>query len=76
MILRAEGLAMATETDVWRTAWIIADEYGADGVSFAAQMAKSFEIGGKAEDQKVWVSIMEKVEALTSRGDIAAHRPQ
>ena len=67
---------MTTETDEWRTAWIIADEYGADGVSFAAQMAKSFEIGGKAEDQKVWVSIMEKVEALTSPGDVATHRPQ
>lgn len=37
---------MATETDVWRTAWIIADEYGAEGVGFAAEMAKSFEIGG------------------------------
>jgi hypothetical protein len=34
-------------------------------VSFAAQMAHSFQIGGKMEAHKVWVSIMEKVEELT-----------
>ena len=67
---------MATETDVWRTAWIIADEYGAEGVDFAARMALSFEIGGKTEDQKVWASIGEKVEALTSPGGAATGRPQ
>lgn len=65
---------MATETDVWRTAWILAAEYGAEGVGFADRMAKSFEIGGKTEDQKVWVSIMEKVEALTSPEDAAGRR--
>lgn len=56
---------MATESDVWRTAFIIAEQYGPEGVSFAAQMAHSFQIGGKLEAHKVWVSIMEKVEALT-----------
>ena len=63
---------MTTETDEWRTAWIIADEYGAEGVAFAAQMAESFAIGGKTDDQKVWVSIMEKVAALTSPSEAAA----
>lgn len=63
---RDRGRVVATEADIWRTAGIIAAEYGAEGVSFAGQMALSFEIGGKVEDQKVWLSIMEKVEALTS----------
>ena len=58
---------MATQTDVWQAAWIIAEQYGAEGVSFAAQMAQSFEIGGKVDAQKVWLSIMEKVETLTSQ---------
>jgi len=58
------GLAVATETDVWRTAWIIANEYGAEGVDFAGQMAKSFEIGGKAQDQKIWLAIIEKLPVL------------
>jgi hypothetical protein len=57
---------MATEADMWQTAWIIAQQYGAEGVGFAAQMAQSFEIGGKTADQKTWLSIMEKVELLTS----------
>jgi hypothetical protein len=57
---------MATEADVWRTAFIIAEQYGAEGVGFAAQMAHSFQIGGKLEAHKVWVSIMEKVEELTA----------
>jgi len=55
---------VATETDVWRTAWIIANEYGAEGVDFAGQMAKSFEIGGKAQDQKIWLAIIEKLPVL------------
>jgi hypothetical protein len=77
MISQDEGAgAVPTETDVWRTAWIIADEYGAEGVGFAGRMAKSFEIGGKAEHQKVWVSIMEKVEALTSPENAATRRSQ
>ena len=67
---------MATETDVWRTAWIIADAYGAEGLDFAARMAKIFEIGGKTEDQKVWVSIGEKVEALISPPGAATQPPQ
>jgi hypothetical protein len=56
---------MTMETDVWQTAWIIVEQYGAEGVGFAEQMAKSFKIGGKADAQRVWMSIMEKVEILT-----------
>lgn len=63
---------MASETDVWQTAWIIANEYGAEGVGFAAQMAHSFHLGGKVEAERVWVSIMEKVEELTAHGDMPA----
>jgi hypothetical protein len=59
---------MATETDVWQSAWIIAEEYGAEGVDFAAQMAHSFEVDGKVDAQMVWLSIMQKVEVLTSEG--------
>lgn len=59
---------MATETEVWQSAWIIAEEYGPEGVDFAAQMAHSFEIGGKVDAQNVWLSIMHKVEMLTSEG--------
>ena len=62
------GRSMPKELDVWQSAWIIAEEYGAEGVSFAAQMAHSFEIGGKLDEQKVWLSIMQKVETLTSEG--------
>lgn len=57
-----------TEADVWQSAWIIAEQYGAEGVNFAAQMAQSFEIGGKLDAQKVWLSIMQKVEVLTTEG--------
>ena len=57
---------MATETDAWQVAWIIAEQYGADGVTFAARMAHSFQIGGKIDAQKAWLSIMEKVGTLTS----------
>jgi hypothetical protein len=60
--------AMPSDADVWQSAWIIAEQYGAEGVSFAAQMAQSFEIGGKLDAQKVWLSIMQKVETLTSEG--------
>lgn len=56
---------MVTEEDVWRTAFIIAEQYGPDGVAFAQRMAESFEIGAKLEEHRVWVSIMTKVEALT-----------
>ncbi|MFG1477032.1 hypothetical protein V5F53_00040 [Xanthobacter sp. V4C-4] len=56
---------MASEQDLWRTAWIIAEQYGAEGVGFAASMAQSFEIGGKTQDQQTWLAIMQKVEELT-----------
>jgi hypothetical protein len=58
---------MATEADVWQAAWIIAEQYGREGVDFAARMAHSFQIGGKADSYDVWVSIMEKVDRLTSQ---------
>jgi len=58
---------MATETDAWQVAWIIAEQYGADGMNFAARMAHSFQIGGKIDAQKAWLSIMEKVGTLTSQ---------
>lgn len=56
---------MASDMDVWQTAWIIAEQYGAEGVDFAARMAQSFEIGGKTDDQQVWLAIMHKVAELT-----------
>jgi hypothetical protein len=58
---------MATETDVWQAAWIIAEQYGREGVDFAARMAHSFQIGGKTDSYNVWLSIMEKVDKLTSQ---------
>lgn len=63
-----KGTSMATESDIWRSAWIVAEEYGPEGVDFAAQMAHSFEIDGKADAQQVWLSIMRKVELLTAEG--------
>jgi hypothetical protein len=57
---------MATETDLWQTAWIIAEQYGAEGVGFAAEMARSFKIGGKIDAQGAWLSIAQKVETLTA----------
>ncbi len=57
---------MATETDVWQTAWIIAEQYGAEGVGFAAEMAHSFKIGGKIDAHQAWLSIAQKVEMLTT----------
>ena len=67
---------MATEADQWQAAWIIAQRYGAEGVVFAAQMAHSFQIGGKLNEHKVWASIMEKVGTLTSEEKSAAATPQ
>lgn len=67
---------MARETDVWQTAWIIANEYGDEGIEFAAQMARSFHLGGKLEAERVWLSIMEKVNALTSGQDAPQLPPQ
>lgn len=56
---------MASDEDMWQTAWIIAEQYGAEGVDFAASMAQSFEIGGKMEEQQVWLTIKHRVEELT-----------
>ncbi|MDQ0507197.1 hypothetical protein [Xanthobacter agilis] len=56
---------MASEQDLWRTAWIIAEQYGAEGVDFAASMAQSFEIGGKHDDQQTWLAILHRVKELT-----------
>lgn len=58
---------MATETDAWQAAWIIAEQYGREGVEWAARMAHSFQIGGKLDSYKDWISIMEKVDTLTSQ---------
>ena len=57
---------MATETDLWQTAWIIAEQYGTEGVGFAAEMARSFKISGKIDAQEAWLSITQKVETLTA----------
>ena len=57
---------MVSEEDVWRTAFIIADQYGPEGVDFAARMAQSFEIGGKMEEHRAWASITAKVATLTA----------
>jgi hypothetical protein len=56
-----------TEADHWRTAWIIAEQYGADGPAFAAEMAHSFRLSHKTEAHQTWLSIVSKVEALTCR---------
>ena len=53
---------MVTETDLWKTAWTIAEQYGAEGVGFAAEMAHSFKLGEKTSDQQVWLLVMQKVE--------------
>jgi hypothetical protein len=58
---------MATETDAWQAAWIIAEQFGREGVDFAGRMAHSFQIGGKTDSYKDWMSIMEKVDELTSQ---------
>lgn len=57
---------MATETDLWQTAWIIAEQYGAEGVDFALGMANSFRSGGKTDAEKAWLSVAQKVETLTA----------
>jgi|EndMetStandDraft_9_1072997.scaffolds.fasta_scaffold136384_2 hypothetical protein len=56
---------MATETDTWQVAWIIAEQFGREGVDWAARMAHSFQIGGKMDSYREWLSIMEKVDELT-----------
>jgi len=36
------------------------------GIRFAAEMARSFTIGGKIDPQEAWLSITQKVETLTA----------
>jgi len=55
---------------------LIADRYGSESVSFAAQMAHSFETGGKTDAQKAWLSIMERIHTLTSLENSAGTTPQ
>ena len=58
---------MTTQADHWQAAWIIAEQYGAEGAAFATQMAHSFKIGHKTDAHQTWLSIAAKVDALTSR---------
>ena len=62
---------MVCEEDAWRAAFVIAEQYGPEGVAFAARMAESFELGGKSEEYAAWVSIRTKVETLTADGSFA-----
>jgi hypothetical protein len=57
-------LAVTTETDLWQTAWIIAEQHGTDGPAFAARMADSFKLGHKIDAHQAWVSIAAKVAML------------
>lgn len=57
---------MTSETDEWQAAFIIAEQFGAEGVDFATQLAESFRIGGKAEEHRSWMSIVKKVDQLTA----------
>jgi len=61
---------MPDQKDLWRAAWIIAEQYGPDGVAFAAQMAQSFEIGEKDRELRAWRSIAEKVQQLTNESGL------
>jgi hypothetical protein len=71
-VRQLEERTMTTETDAWQVAWILAEQYGAEGVHFAANMAHSFQIGGKIDEQKAWLSVMEKVDTLTSEESSSA----
>ncbi|MGJ4929979.1 hypothetical protein ACQR1I_28620 [Bradyrhizobium sp. HKCCYLS2038] len=55
---------MTTETDLWQTAWIIAEQHGTDGPAFAARMADSFKLGHKIDAHQAWLSIAGKVARL------------
>lgn len=55
---------MTTETDLWQTAWIIAQQHGTDGPAFAARMADSFKLGHKLAAYRAWLSIAAKVTVL------------
>ncbi|CCE01175.1 hypothetical protein [Bradyrhizobium sp. STM 3809] len=59
---------MATETDLWQTAWIIAEQHGRDGPAFAARMADSFKLGQKMDAHQAWRSIAAKVAVLIEAG--------
>ncbi|WP_257166139.1 hypothetical protein [Bradyrhizobium sp. SRS-191] len=55
---------MTTESDLWQTAWIIAEQHGRDGPAFATRMADSFELGHKMDAHRAWRSIAAKVAIL------------
>ncbi|WP_315781993.1 MULTISPECIES: hypothetical protein [unclassified Bradyrhizobium] len=55
---------MTTETDLWQTAWIIAEQHGPDGPAFASRMADSFRLGHKLAAHQAWLSIAAKVVVL------------
>ncbi|WP_315776080.1 MULTISPECIES: hypothetical protein [unclassified Bradyrhizobium] len=55
---------MTTETDLWQTAWIIAQQHGTDGPAFAARMADGFRLGHKVAAHRAWLSIAAKVAVL------------
>ncbi|GLH81166.1 hypothetical protein SSBR45G_60750 [Bradyrhizobium sp. SSBR45G] len=55
---------MTTETDLWQTAWIIAEQHGTDGPAFAVRMADSFKLGHKIDAHQAWLSIAAKVAML------------
>mgnify|MGYP000072980556 CR=1 FL=1 len=55
---------MTTETDLWQTARIIAEQHGTDGPAFAARMADSFRLGHTIDAHQAWVSIAAKVAVL------------
>ncbi|MGJ5203236.1 hypothetical protein [Bradyrhizobium sp. HKCCYLR20261] len=55
---------MTSETDLWQTAWIIAEQHGPDGPAFASRMADSFKLGHKIDAHQAWLSIAAKVAVL------------
>ncbi|XUM19567.1 hypothetical protein ACRAVF_17775 [Bradyrhizobium oligotrophicum S58] len=66
---------MTTETDLWQTAWIIAQQHGTNGPAFAARMADSFRLGHKLAAYQAWLSIAAKVTVLIDAGpSSSAHR--
>jgi hypothetical protein len=59
---------LTTQEQLWRAAWIIAEQYGDEAVEFADQMVESFEIGGKLGQRDIWLSIKNKISVLTGEG--------
>ncbi len=55
---------MSSESELWQTAWIIAEQHGPDGPAFAARMADSFKLGHKMDAHQAWRSIAAKVAVL------------